>query len=592
MTQIADIAPPTIGQPNRLALALAILAGAALTALAYLTVWERGFYSDDYSNRTQVVDVVSGALSPIWAPSSIPGFPVRALAWASNRQLAVWLPEHEFLIRVVLAIGAGLTSLLLAALVTRLLASPLAGVVAGWLFVAPFAAQEAVLWAGAVSYIVAAAIVLTAIHLLLNALTWRGLKSSAAMAILGVALILFSLIFFEQPATLLAVLPFGLALMALRREAAPTAWRRLALILTSIFIAAGAYAFAFYRNTHMLTSRGAALDLNPARILQRCDEFLERLHWMTLSSWGRGLTRDALWAGLDVVTQRPIGVILLALAVLLLACSVASWRLEGGREEPRGWSRFFVALAASAAVFYAAVWIPAVLVQGQILEYRMLYYPYAGICLGVATVAWGVTRRLQRLAMERMALAVSAALALTSAIAMVGYAEAFARRAALDRAQCDAIVACFPSEAIPPGAVLLPLITDGRLFGREDAINLLFCGAYEARWCARATLHVAYRRDDFDVLTLNRWTGITISPGPTPQQWIVQGEAVPVDRLLPFIYRDGLVTPVARISLTRGDQPALVARFPLAEGRGATVAVTLPAGQAAHSLTIESDAAP
>lgn len=585
-----ELRRPVGGNRNHSAIVLALLAGVGLTALAYITVWERGFYSDDYSNRTQVVDVTTGVERPIWSPQAIPDFPVRALAWAINRQLAVWLPTHEFPIRLWLAIGAGINALLLGSLVTRLLASPLAGVVAGWLFVAPFAAMEAVLWAGAASYIVAGGIVLLALHFLLNATTWESRVASAFMAFLAVALVLFSLIFFEQPATMLALAPFALALIAMRRPTPATAWKRLLILLAVIFVAAGAYGFAFYRNTQMITTRGA-LDLNPMRIIERCDGFLSRLHWMTLSSWGRGLTRDALWAGFDVVTQRPIGILLVAISGIFLLLSVGYWRQEGGREEPRGWSRFFVALLGAAAVFYASVWIPAVLVQGQILEYRMLYYPYLALCFGVGTIAWGATRILRRLAPERFALAFAGVLSLVSAIAMVGYSQAFAARNALDTAQRDAIMTAFPSDRIPANAVLAPLITDGRLFGRDDAINMLFCGAYEARWCARATLHTAYRRDDFDVLTLNRWTGLTIADAGNPGELMIQGERVAVDRLLPFIYRAGLVTPVSRVTLTSAGAEARVVEFPLAarfKDHGAA-RITLPLGTAAHAFSIEDE---
>lgn len=139
---------------------------AACLVLSYLAIWQRGFYTDDYSFHKNAADITTGAWH-LYVPERLD----RPLAFFADMNLAGLVPEHELSVRIVAALFAGGNALLLAWLVKRLVRSRFMAVVVAWLFLSPYIAHEAVLWIAAYLYVFSLFFVLLFLHASVNVFT-------------------------------------------------------------------------------------------------------------------------------------------------------------------------------------------------------------------------------------------------------------------------------------------------------------------------------------------------------------------------------------------------------------------------------------
>ncbi len=573
--------------------------GLLLALVSYGLGWQRGFYMDDYSNRAAGYDVVAHQPLPIWSPAAIPGFPVRALAWSLNRQLAVWLADHEWAVRGACSLLAALNALLLGGLLARLSGSRVAGVAAGWIYLSPFVAQEAVLWAGAVSYTLTVTLALLGIAAILRGAMSNRCATCVAWSAAGVGAFVLCMLCFETPLTLTALLPFAAAALALRHgQPVGRALRRSILAVASLAVLAGVYAALFYGRAPMLETRGG-LVRSAGEWFGRLSAFMQGLEWLTIGSYGMRLTGEALALGAEALLGSIAGMLVFAASVIVGAATVLGWVPRRGGAARRPLAGGALLIVAGIAVFFSSYWLPATLVRGQIVEFRMLYMPLAGACVSLAGVLTIATALLPWAWFERMLFATAAAAGASSAVCMLGYCTTFAARHSLDQRQVAALLEAVPVERLPAGACFVPLEVDERLFGRDDALSRLLFGVFATTWSANAQLREVYHTPDVQASALNPWLGVRLSeksasaPAAGPAQLQFNQVDVHTDRAIPFAYRNGRVWLIDRMTIRAAHRAPQELTFSAVQaaiahgGRGGACATVEIAPDGTQRWTIE-----
>lgn len=583
--------------------------GLLLLAIAYLVAWQRGYYLDDYANRAHVVDPVTGRHTPIWQPAHIPGFPVRALAWAVNRQLAVWLDRHELAVRASAAAFCGANGLLLGWLAWRLLRSRVAALLCAWMFLAPFQAHEATLWAGAASYVLTATLMLLSLHALLSAVRANRRRDAGLWALVGALPCGVSLLFFEQPALLLALVPFAALVQpreprggdeasALRDRAAQRGARRRGFvralcILAAFSVAAALYGASFYPQNALVAGRGG-IDLSALGFFGRAQEHFSRLGWMIAGTWGFNLSQDVFgvgsrrllgtWGGVALAWGALASVLLTTLAYL--GCGSRSVPASDAIG-PAAREGAYVFLGAALA-FVATLLIPASLVADQILEYRMLYLPYAAACLALGSLAAALERAAGRVA-GALLVGLAGLAALGNSVCTLGHADAYAQRYAADLYQTEGLRAAIQPERVPPGAIFAPLLLDRALYGRDDAISALMHGVFEMPASGQAAVQRICQRSDVRAIATTHWIGVRVEPAaesalssqPALLRW--QGQEALVEKLIPFTQFEHRLALLDTLVLVGPGQQTRTLRFPaVSRARSASaqlVEVTLLASE-------------
>lgn len=256
--------PTIIRVAGRLSLFLSsygwLLIGAACLWLAYLLVWQRGLYLDDYSLKSIAVNLITDERKPIVDFRSNPNFPARLFTWIVLPQIAALVPEYELIARILMALFTGINALLLGRLIYEMLDSRIAGIIAGWGFlVHPH--NEVPFWIGAGGYLLATMLTLVSLIAL-----WRSMghsKRPYLWILTSVIALLFSYTFSENGVAML-ILPPMFALVAILRQ--PRAmWRLLGRtigIMAGLLVANVIYLIVIANNSAVIQNR-AGLDLNP-----------------------------------------------------------------------------------------------------------------------------------------------------------------------------------------------------------------------------------------------------------------------------------------------------------------------------------------
>jgi hypothetical protein len=544
--------------------------------LAYLVVWQRGLYADDYAVRTWVVDPATGGWRPLLDPARHPFFPVRPIGHELDALLAALLLVNEPALRVLAALGAGANALLLAALARRLTGSPLAAAVSGWLFAVPLFAFEAVLWTvGNAHYVFPTTLALLSLHAYGRAVAdpvapgrWTALATVAFAAAVA-SIEQFAVVVFLVP-----LLPGGPPDEPRRIRVR----RRLAVLAPAALVALA--VFGLFAGGNRLTAARGGIDANPFHVVQRLPEYAARFWLLTLSpEWGLRLAREAWARGAAVVgsSGAALGALAVTFAGLLVLAS--GWRGErsAGERADRAVAR---TLALGLLWLASAYVFPSILIREQASPSRLLYFPIAGASLALGAAARLATPR--RRGAERVVLVACAAVLAASAVGMLGYASAYAERSRLDRRQIAAFRRAVPAALLPPDVWLVPVATEERLSGTEEATSRLLSGVFETSWSAAAAIELEYRRTDIHAVAGSRWSParFAVGAGGDGTELRVQNVAVPLERALVFTYQGGAVLPIE--SLRReGDLGALA--LPVGRALAASGAPTI------GSVVVRSD---
>src|SRR5581483_5722636 len=485
-------------------------------ALGSLLVWERGPYWDDYGWARSAR--IPAALEP------------RVLSTLTSLGLTHLLATHELLARTLCALGGGLSALLLGWLAARALCSPLAGVAAAWLYATPLLAAEAALWLSTAGYLFGMALALLGLHAAWSALEQPGRFGTWTLVCCFAFLV--ALLFYEVYAPLVLLVPALGALRALR-EREPTARRALlarglVVALAALVMAGGPIALLYLRSSEIVGARGG-LDADPASVAAHAARFTAWLAAHTIASSGRQVLSESIGLGLYAVARARLGQILAVVTGLALLLAAVGWQAR--RREERG-SRRELVLGCVVGV----AWLLLTLVRGQEPTSRLLYVPLAGLAFAVAAALQLVATLLPRQLGERVALGIAALLALLGALGMAGQATAFAARSDLDHRQVAAVLRALPPDTLPADVYLLPINLEQRLFRQDDAISGTLTPLFDVRSLAEAELNAAYGRADVHVLTTDRRELLRYEY--LNQHLWIEGEAVRLDHLIPFTYRD------------------------------------------------------
>lgn len=543
-----------------------LLTSIVCLAIGYMLIWQRGSYLDDYSNKAMAIDTVTGVWRPVWSGTRIPTFPVRILSWMVNTSFAGLLPTHEFVVRAVSALGFGADACLLGWLVHRLLASQLAGVISTWLFLMPMYAYEMVLWAGAAAGMLGVCLALLFLHSFLTALS--GSKTRHRWAVLGTVAFGVMVLFGEPFISVVVFLPILALSIGVRHQnvGCGTALKRsVYLLMWPLAVAGVAYAL-LYTQSSLVAGRGG-FDVSLSGVVGRSIGYFDRLLWMTLSpDWGQRLTKDALDIGASVLIQSWEGMILFLTANALALLTVLSWRSRE-REYLSGYKVGLVVFCGGITWFTVSLLFPSVLVKGQILEYRLLYFPTAGLGVAGASLVWMVTKCFRSEVLARLFIAIVGVFLLLNTVGMLGFAKSLAARSELDRKQIAALVQALPSEWLPENSYVVPFDTEENLFAREYSVSLLLVGVFETSWSARAALNEAYGRSDLQAITSNRWVGMRLSnvtQGEEPLKELgIQGLSVPVNQTVVFTYRGGSAFVIESLTIVEPGGSQYRVQFPI-----------------------------
>ena len=542
---------------------------AGLTCLLYagLVTGRIGLHLDDYLQKVLATDEHTHQSSGFFSLRRIHTYPVRVLALASAVGLCDGIPKHAWLVRLVMTSLLGLNAFLLGGLVYQLTESWVAGVVAGWLFLAPVWAFEVVFWASGWFYVPMTTGTLAFLHVCRMAIQTRSRRRFGFCLLAVAGVLALTIGFGEAPLSSVGVVP-GLALALWARSPGvrfrAALARCAALVALSLLVVADAYEL-LYARSWVLNARGPIV-VEPSTLAERCTEYAERTYWMTMSAtWGRPLLRELWQAGLANLQTHPTAAVLLGLVVVAVFATVLS--------SPRAADRAAPSVAASAVVLLtgvawcvAGVLLPGILISGQIVEYRMLYYPIAGLCVAVGAVVACLDRWGARL--HRVVLLAGGAAMVGNATLALGMGSAYSARAQRNTRQLDAFAAAFAPESLPPDTVLVPFSTDETFEPQWPHLCKLLPGVYEAPWSASYAVQLRTGQWRAAVVQ-NRWAGMVFSIGPSdaqrgPTHISIQGQPVPIERALVFTYQGGRILPIGTLHVRLPDGHCEPLDLPLA----------------------------
>jgi hypothetical protein len=548
-------------------------ASLAFVLLAYAGAWQRGSHLDDYQLQDLARDVVTGERWPLWSVQRIPTFPVRTLNWVVAGSYAALLPHHEGWARGLAALNLALNAALLSWLIYRVLHARLAALIGGWLYLAPFCAYEALLWASAYGYLVATALALGSLHLFLSwMLAGRG---APWLVVLGAAALVCSLFIIEQPVVLLVLLP-GLVFGALVSGKPADLWRPVRrCVLLCLAVAGGValvWLLVYHEGVYQIANRGG-FARSTEEVRERCRDFLRSLEGMTLAEWGRGVAVDAFWMGLRHELASPRMCVLLAATGGALVLVSVTWRRRSAREVvPLGVG--LVLLVNVLLGFLLALWLPGVFIRYQCVEYRMLYVPSALAAAGVATLCWLLVRVLSKLralpTLENMFVALFGVITWFCATCVLGYGLGFAQRYKLDQQELAGVRETLTAAPLPPDAWIISFDDSELTLSTRPRVSLLMAGVLETPWSAAPELARILRRRDFRVVTNYRKLGLRFVPagslgeGGGPGLWINE-TVVPTNQAVMITYRDGRAYVVTELTVRGSGGRDRVFVFPVAE---------------------------
>jgi hypothetical protein len=528
--------------------------------IAYLLIWQRGYYMDDYLLRNLVVDPVTSARAPVtsWA---FPFFPVRSLSRIVFYVSLLNIPEHEFYVRTFTAVMQAFNALLLGLIINRSLRSKLAAVVGGGFFLFPVFAAEAVLWATVAVYVYSTTFALLFIFYLQSALATS--KHLIRVSIFGAVAFAVSLLIQEPNVPVYGVVVmFGaVALTEIQPAERGRTLKRILVYMIPATIVLLLFALA-YKYSDFVSSRGG-VDFNLPDWLARVETYLYKFAWLTASShWGLLLLQGSFARGINTLLSSGKGILLLGLAVVLLVLTILSWAPDQPLVRPRYRTGVMLFITGLTWMFVTML-VPGSLGKQQILEYRLLYFPTAGAAVAVSALFWMVSTVLRsHKNWDKVLIGVAGLAVLLSSITMLGYAKLFAQRSNDDRRHIAAVVNTIPSTYLPPYTNIVPYNFDRGLSPGRRFLS----GVFESNWSAMAALHAAYHRLDLNAIVTTRWADWRFAlDGNDSLRIQIQDFSVPIAKTLIVAYENGRALPIKSLSIVMTDGSTSVVTFPIAE---------------------------
>jgi hypothetical protein len=514
--------------------------------LGYLLVWQRGYYMDDYSlNLNAFVNNTTGLPSP----------PVRIIIYLIAAFTNSLLPDYEFLARLFTTVGMGFNALLLGWLVYRILGSRLPAIVSGWLYLMPFFSQEVSLWTTSVAYIYGVAFGLIFIHVFYTTLTNSHFSVRWLIAT-GLTYIVV-LLCLEQVALSVGIV-FLLSLIYLVRYKSLN-WRpliiRILLLIVTLTVIAGLFYILFYRNSALVSNRGV-VDFSLGGIVERSGLYFQRLQWLTLSdTWGKLLLFGTIQVGFEVLLNSIKGIILLLLAGLVLFITILTWRTSNYTEYKLDYLTGWVTFGSGLIWAVTIMLFPGVLVQGQMLEYRMLYFPMSGLAVSTGAAVWLLLKWFKHPIWERVFLGITGLVIIVATISTIGFARGYNARSDLDQRQIVSLkqAVLSKSQYLPGDTYLVFFDTQEQYLPGPDQVALgkLLSGILEVPWSLDSVIDNELPNNKLHLVVTTHWSGMRFDFMQTQnqplEQLTIQDRVLPLDKILLLTYQNGRVLPVEKL---------------------------------------------
>jgi hypothetical protein len=253
----------------------------------------------------------------------------------------------------------------------------------------------------------------------------------------------------------------------------------------------------------------------------------------------------ALELGAGSVLGSTLGICLFLLFVSGAAV-VFAWAAQ--QEQAPARVRRSLVLYGTGIIWLVIALLPPIVLGGQYVESRLLYFPWVGLAYvigsGVALVMTRVPRRWANL----MAVGLACLLGLQG-LMMAGLGRVYQARYAHDQRQLAALAQAVPSLSEDP-VFVLPIDTEEDILaavatgpGYERLAQVLF-GIFETDWSSASALKMLYRRRNLVVATHSRWVELDfrgIEEGEDGTQLLFKGRSWSSDITLAFSYEEGQV---------------------------------------------------
>ena len=573
-----------------------LLFGAACLWLAYLLVWQRGLYWDDW----YMVSLGRDPLTLDWRP--LP--PVerlledRPLTWTLLPYLTALLLTDEFQVRLLMTACAGLNGFLLGWLVYRILRARLPAVVTGWLFLVP---NHVPLLTQTAAYVFMTGFVLLTLHAIWSTLVVDRFQYVWLLG--GNLALLIAFMWSEAPVGIASVVPImGVICYAQQPKAR---WRtivyRTVLCITTLTAIIASYAFLVTTSSYLTKTRGFTTDIltvaNLAgqwltiayRFLIDPSNPTSAYHYMILSQI----------VGLNHLLS-GFGFILLSGISVILALVVVSWR--GYLVRSGDITQELLVLVLGIVWFLTAFFLPYVFVPAQGFVIYLMYFPIAGVCIAVGALIALITSFVRIKGIQQAIAGIFGLLLIMLSICMVGTARMYQARYESDREIFVALARLVPPEAISQPVQFIPVNLNFSLPGKENTLSPFLDSAFEEYGAARGAFTIVYSdkiERYIQYIATPRWYPATFSErisdksaNPPCLRFIsnadilvvksatlfVQGCPVDPERAIVFTHRNGELALVRTLTLQRSDGTTRIIELPVVSrlaARGSKVIETL-----------------
>lgn len=500
--------------------------GACCLILAYLLIWQRGLYSDDYNLSTTISATAHGGYRPL-------GFLLTSTAAYLVAQGLEWLP------RLIQALLVGGNALLLGAWVYRLTRQALPAVVVAWLALMPIFAIQGVLWTASMSYLAAGLCALLGLHVAVRYVDGKTPLFSFWSAATIIAFMLATL-FYEGVIALVALI--WLLAWSHRQRG----WRVLLrpALMTGLLAAFGLFLLrVVYVDNPYATARGD-LDLNPLAMLQRIvNVHLPALYELTIAPYRLRYYADESFAiGQSVILQHIAGIGMVLAAIVLLGW--LSWRaLSIARTSPEQPSNPGFIIAIGVTWLLVTTFFPVALIDQQVLFPRMLYIPSLGLAIAIGGLLMPLLRQRW---LAPVLMLITGLIVLYQSVIVVGYAHTFALRYQLDRRQISQFALQYPVGSIPKDTYLLPIGFDRNLIEGYEMDQNVFGGIFDWYYAADIALNqMGYRH--IATIDSRDYEQVQLAVGQTNIIFI-NGVAYAQDAILPLTYANDQLLVVRQIT--------------------------------------------
>jgi hypothetical protein len=508
-----------------------------------------GLYMDDYSIKAWAFDFVKSK----WNLTLVPFYSFwtwRPLTYLLVPNLANAIPQHAFWVRVGIVVIHILNVCLLGRLGQRLSGSLLVGIVCGGYFLFPVFANEGLLWfTAAIQDTFCLLFLLVGFHLFLSCRSFADLP----LLVCGVISWLLMVTFYESGLFTVLLLPvlFGVTQNDVRRTSHKL-WVS-ALAASSIPISLYLW-FGVRRSPFVIARGGATLDLG--FILSHKVPDVARGFWWLLTDWGlSGPLHEAFKFGWREWRSAPGGPTLMATS--FVGICLVTLLFPADRDEDPPASRLINLFLIGVGWMVLGL-VPIVLVRSQSVDIRTLYVPSAGFALSAAALSGLVVNLFGKRSTSpiRVVLAFMGVVVFLTSLTMAGLVRAYQLRWYLDERQVEAMGPVVSQLSRAEPLWLLAVALDERsvsnYWGRETVLDHYLFGVFEHSWSASDAIRLRFGNREIHAVTSQHWdtlhvTAVRSSGGGHITEIVFQGEAIPIEHLVAFTFRQGeliLIDPI------------------------------------------------